>query len=59
MPLPSRPLLTAHSDRELPGCHVCEETGQACAYPTRSLKPGPKIGKYIQNDTHVVSETLR
>lgn len=33
------------SDRELPRCMACGQTGQTCNYPLRPMKPGPKIGK--------------
>ncbi|OQD68780.1 hypothetical protein PENDEC_c031G02206 [Penicillium decumbens] len=31
-------------DRQFPQCLVCDQTGQTCNYPLRSMKPGPKIG---------------
>lgn len=30
--------------RELPHCHICEQTSQQCTYPSRASRPGPKIG---------------
>lgn len=32
-------------------CHVCENTEQACEYPSRAMKPGPKIGTLLQTTT--------
>ncbi|KIW31790.1 uncharacterized protein PV07_03382 [Cladophialophora immunda] len=30
--------------RELPHCMICKETSQECIYPTKPMRPGPKIG---------------
>lgn len=34
----------AKCDRTLPCCVLCGKTSQTCTYPSKRLKPGPKVG---------------
>lgn len=37
--------------REWPHCDICKETSQQCTYPSKAMRPGPKIGS-----THATSQ---
>lgn len=33
------------SDRIRPSCTLCDKMAKACVYPSKRMKPGPKMGR--------------